>query len=246
MTGSVLAQGGTPWPSGAIGLFWQRHPPGDSTNQLGPQSCRLIPQRYHCTAGSGSCTGGSPAAPSAALGDLAPNGPQVGRSVSRRTGGGLGDRSSRPQRIARQVTQRTPRQILRARHKHCSSLRIANHDGLPISTVVTIQGRLGLNGLSRLEPQGASLRCRKRRPGQLLHVDVKKLAKVGRVGHRILCDPPTRVRGIGWGGRPRRDRRLYTPRQRGGPPGRTRADHSRLPGAGAAWFADMGIRSGAS
>jgi len=111
---------------------------------------------------------------------------------------GLGDRSSRPQRIARQLPRRQRRQILRARHKRWSSLRIANHYRLPISTVVTIQRRLGLNRLSRLEPQRPVLRYEKRRPGQLLHVDVKKLGKIGRVGHRIHGDYRRRARGVGW------------------------------------------------
>lgn len=35
-------------------------------------------------------------------------------------------------------------------------------------------------------------------PGALLHLDIKKLAKIGRVGHRIHGDRRTRVRGIGW------------------------------------------------
>jgi transposase InsO family protein len=77
-------------------------------------------------------------------------------------------------------------------------LRIANHYGLPVSTVVTIQRRLGLNRLTKLEPQRPALRYEKRRPGQLLHVDVKKLVKIARVGHRIHGDRRTTVRGIGW------------------------------------------------
>jgi transposase InsO family protein len=116
----------------------------------------------------------------------------------REKAGGLEDRSSRPARIARQLPRAQRRQILRARRKRWSSLRIANHYGLPVSTVVTIQRRLGLNRLTKLEPQRPAIRYEKRRPGQLLHVDVKKLVKIGRVGHRIHGDRRTRVRGIGW------------------------------------------------
>lgn len=116
----------------------------------------------------------------------------------RTEGAALGDRSSRPQRIARQLGRCQRRQILRARRKRWSSLRIANHYRLPISTVVTIQRRLGLNRLTKLEPQRPAIRYEKRRPGQLVHVDVKKLVKIARVGHRIHGDRRTTVRGIGW------------------------------------------------
>jgi transposase InsO family protein len=116
----------------------------------------------------------------------------------RESAGGLEDRSSRPGRIARQLPRRHRRQILRARRRRWSSLRIANHYGLPVSTVVTIQRRLGLNRLTKLEPQRPAIRYEKRRPGQLLHVDVKKLVKIARIGHRIHGDRRTTVRGIGW------------------------------------------------
>lgn len=116
----------------------------------------------------------------------------------REEGAELLDRSSRPQRIARQLRRCQRRQILRARRKRWSSLRIANHYRLPVSTVVTIQRRLGLNRLTKLEPQRPVIRYEKRRPGQLVHVDVKKLVKIGRIGHRIHGDRRTKVRGIGW------------------------------------------------
>ncbi len=116
----------------------------------------------------------------------------------REEGAGLPDRSSRPRRIARQLPRAKRRQILRSRRKRWSSLRIANHYGLPVSTVVTVQRRLGLNRLTKLEPQRPVVRYEKRRPGQLLHVDVKRLVRIARVGHRIHGDRRTTVRGIGW------------------------------------------------
>jgi len=111
---------------------------------------------------------------------------------------GLVDRSSRPHRLARQLPRARRRQILRARRKRWSSLQIAQHFQLPLSTVVTVQRRLGLNRLSRLEPMRPVIRYEKPRPGDLVHVDVKKLGRIGRVGHRIHGDRRTRVRGIGW------------------------------------------------
>lgn len=70
--------------------------------------------------------------------------------------------------------------------------------GLPIATVVRAQRRLGLARLPRLEPPHPILRYEWPRAGDLLHLDVKKLGKIGRVGHRIHGDRTTRVRGIGW------------------------------------------------
>jgi len=67
-----------------------------------------------------------------------------------------------------------------------------------VSTVVTIQRRLGLNRLRKLEPSRPVVRYEKRCPGQLVHVDVKQLVKIARVGHRIHGDRRTTVRGIGW------------------------------------------------
>ena len=111
---------------------------------------------------------------------------------------GLGDRSSRPRRIARQLPRHQRHQILRARRRRWSSLQIAQHYGLALSTVVTIQRRLGLNRLTRLEPPQPVVRYEKRHPGELVHLDVKKLGKIGRIGHRIHGDWRKRSRGIGW------------------------------------------------
>ncbi|MDE3217473.1 MAG: IS481 family transposase [Gemmatimonadota bacterium] len=111
---------------------------------------------------------------------------------------GLGDRSSRPRRSPRQLPRYRRRQILRARHRRWSSLRIAHHYGLPLSTVVTVQRRLGLARLRSLEPPRPRHRYERRRAGALVHLDIKKLGKIGRVGHRIHGNRAVRVRGIGW------------------------------------------------
>lgn len=112
---------------------------------------------------------------------------------------GTEDRSSRPHRLARQLPRHQQRQIERARRKGWSSLRIARHLGLPISTVVTILRRLGLNRLTRLEPPRPVVRYERRRPGTLVHVDVKKLGRITGVGHRIHGDRTRRPgRRAGW------------------------------------------------
>lgn len=111
---------------------------------------------------------------------------------------GLHDRSSRPHRCPRQLPRHRRRQIERQRRRRWSSLRTAQHYGLALSTVVTIHRRLGLNRLSRLEPPRPIVRYEHARPGALVHLDIKKLGKIGRVGHRIHGDYRRRARGIGW------------------------------------------------
>jgi len=100
----------------------------------------------------------------------------------------LVDRSSRPKRLARQLPRHQRRQILRSRRKRWSSLRIAQHYALAVSTVVSFLRRHGLNRLARLEPPRPIQRYERRRPGTLVHLDVKKLGKIGRVGHRMHGD----------------------------------------------------------
>lgn len=111
---------------------------------------------------------------------------------------GLLDRSSRPHRSPTQLKRRRVRQIERLRRKRWSSPRIARELGLPISTVVVSLRRMKLNRLKSLEPPRPVIRYERSRPGELLHIDTKKLGRIGRVGHRINQDRTTRVRGIGW------------------------------------------------
>lgn len=111
---------------------------------------------------------------------------------------GLHDRSSRPRRSPRRLPRHRRRQIERRRRQRWSSLRIAQYYDVPISTVVTLNRRLGLNRLARLEPPRPIVRYEHRRPGSLIHLDIKKLGRIQRVGHRIHGDRRTRGRGSGW------------------------------------------------
>lgn len=111
---------------------------------------------------------------------------------------GLRDRSSRPHRCPRRLHRVRRRQIERRRRRRWSSLRIARDLRLPLATVVREQRRLGLARLAQLEPPRPALRYEWPHAGDLLHLDVKKLGRVGRVGHRIHGNRRTRVRGIGW------------------------------------------------
>ena len=110
----------------------------------------------------------------------------------------LGDGSSRPRRCPHRLPRYRQRQIRRWRTRRWSSCRIASYLQLPIAAVVREQRRLGLARLPRLEPPHPVLRYEWPAAGDLLHLDVKKLGKIGRVGHRIHGDWRRRMRGVGW------------------------------------------------
>ena len=111
---------------------------------------------------------------------------------------GLVDRSSRPHSMPTRLARALRRRIERRRRQRHSSPRIARDLGVPLATVVREQRRLGLNHLRRLDPPRPANRYEWPAAGDLLHLDIKKLGKIGRVGHRIHGDRTTRVRGIGW------------------------------------------------
>ncbi|MEO7987276.1 MAG: DDE-type integrase/transposase/recombinase, partial [Gemmatimonadales bacterium] len=111
---------------------------------------------------------------------------------------GLEDRSSRPHRSPRALPRYRRRQIQRLRHQRRSSLEIAAALQLPLATVVQVQRRLGLARLAVLDPKPPVHRYERRVPGALIHLDIKKLGRIGRVGHRIHGHRRLRVRGIGW------------------------------------------------
>ena len=76
-------------------------------------------------------------------------------------------------------------EIERLRRQRMSSPAIARQLGIAISTVTSVLRRLGLNRLKALEPPQPILRYERERPGELLHLDTKKLGRIGGLGHRI-------------------------------------------------------------
>jgi transposase InsO family protein len=69
---------------------------------------------------------------------------------------------------------------------------------MPLSTVSAVLGRIGLGRLSALEPPEPPNRYERRHPGELLHIDVKKLGCIRRAGHRVTGSKKGQARGIGW------------------------------------------------
>jgi transposase InsO family protein len=111
---------------------------------------------------------------------------------------GLQDRSSRPRRMPTRTPEEWRTLILELRASRMTGHRIAVQLGRPYATVARILQRAGVGRLKPVAPLEPVKRYERAHPGELLHVDVKKLGRIGRVGHRIHGDRTTRVRGIGW------------------------------------------------
>jgi transposase len=113
---------------------------------------------------------------------------------------GLRDRSSRPYRLRRPTPGAVIEQIGRLRRQRWTGKQIAAEAGVSPATVSRILRRLGLNKLSALEPQPVR-RYERENPGELIHIDIKKLGRIGSVGHRITgrrTGVVNRHLGVGW------------------------------------------------
>ena len=115
---------------------------------------------------------------------------------------GLQDRSSRPQRSPRQLAPRLEHRIGQLRQRRLTGPRIADVLGLPLSTVGDVLRRLGLGRLPPITPRPPVVRYERAHPGELLHIDAKKLGRIhpGIVGHRITGDRAQRGprKATGW------------------------------------------------
>lgn len=114
----------------------------------------------------------------------------VWKWVGRYRSGGraaLRDASARPHRSPRQLARALERRIARLRAQRRSGPRIADQLGLPLSTVGDVLRRLGLGRLPPLQPRPPIVRYERERPGELLHIDAKRLGRIepGIIGHRI-------------------------------------------------------------
>jgi transposase InsO family protein len=94
------------------------------------------------------------------------------------------DHSSAPKRVPRRTPRAVEALIEQLRRLRMTSTRIAAELQMAVSTVGAVLKRLGLNRLSRLEPPEPPNRYERRRPGELIHLDIKKLGRFHRPGHR--------------------------------------------------------------
>jgi transposase InsO family protein len=98
---------------------------------------------------------------------------------------GLLDRCSAPSLVPLRTPEERIALIASLRRLRMTGAEIAETLGMPASTVSGILTRIGLGKLWRLEPLEPPNRYEKQRPGELVHVDVKKLGRIGRPGHRV-------------------------------------------------------------
>ena len=101
---------------------------------------------------------------------------------------GLQDRSSRPDHLRQPTPQVIVDRIAALRRQRLTGKAIATETGVSTATVSRVLKRLGLNRLSNLEPATPPRRYQRERPGELIHIDIKKLGKFNRIGHRITGD----------------------------------------------------------
>jgi transposase len=111
---------------------------------------------------------------------------------------GLGDRSSRPRSSPRSTAAVLVERVEQLRRERWTGVRIAQASGLSRATVSRILVRLKLNKVKMLEPKIPVIRYERDTPGDLLHIDIKKLARIKKPGHRITGNPRDETRGAGW------------------------------------------------
>jgi transposase InsO family protein len=101
---------------------------------------------------------------------------------------GLIDRSSAPKRIPHKTPPERVAQIIRLRRLWMTAAQIATALQMALSTVSAVLKRVGLGKRSRLDPPEPPNRYERRRPGELIHIDVKKLGRILKPGHRVTGD----------------------------------------------------------
>jgi transposase InsO family protein len=112
---------------------------------------------------------------------------------------GLENRSSAPHLVANKVPAPWLTMIARLRREYrMTGEEIALRLRLPRSTVASHLRRLGLGRLATLEPSEPARRYSRARAGELVHLDIKKLARFRRIGHRITGDRRHGSEGAGW------------------------------------------------
>jgi transposase InsO family protein len=115
-----------------------------------------------------------------------------------RAGEPMTDRSSAPHHVANRTPDNIVALIEQLRRLRWTSTEIAAKLALPTSTVCAVLTRLGLQRRSRLEPPEPPNRYCRRHPGELIHIDVKKLGKFRVPGHRVTGRGRGRNHRVGW------------------------------------------------
>ena len=110
----------------------------------------------------------------------------------------LADRSSRPRRCYRPTSSTLVEKVLALRRLRWNGWRIARELMLSRATVSRILSRHGMNRLRSLDPPPPVVRYEHKHPGDLIHFDIKRLARIVKPGHRVHGDRPRETRGAGY------------------------------------------------
>jgi len=110
----------------------------------------------------------------------------------------LNDRKPTPGSCPHATPAARVAEVERLRRARLSGPEIARRLAMPPSTVGAILRRLKLGRLCALDAKPAPIRYQRQRPGELIHIDSKKLGRIDGAGHRITGDRTRRNRGIGW------------------------------------------------
>lgn len=111
---------------------------------------------------------------------------------------GLHNRSSRPHHCPHGIRPEDREKIIEARKCRQTYRQISQNLRIGHSTIARLLGREGLNRMSSLEPAKPLQRYEYDRAGGLLHLDIKKLGRFRRPGHRVTGDRQQSSRGAGW------------------------------------------------
>lgn len=113
---------------------------------------------------------------------------------------GMIDRSSRPAHMPQATTASIAERIMALRRQRWTGKHIAHEVGVSPATVSRVLKRAGLSRLRDIEPAEPVRRYEREKPGEMIHIDIKKLGRFERVGHRITGDRvgQSNSRGVGW------------------------------------------------
>lgn len=111
---------------------------------------------------------------------------------------GLLDRSSRPASCPHETSVEDRQRCEQLRRQRLPLWRIALECGRSLSTLSRHMKPLGLSRLRSLDPVEPIRRYEREAPGELLHIDTKRLGRIRGIGHRITGERQHRNRGIGW------------------------------------------------
>lgn len=111
---------------------------------------------------------------------------------------GLIDRSSRPRRCPHATSPEDKQRWELLRRQRWPQWRIAAETGRSLASVSRHLRQIGLARLKSLDPVEPVVRYERAAPGELLHIDTKRLGRINGIGHRITGERQHRSRGIGW------------------------------------------------